>query len=546
MASNHASRAAAAARNLAFALCVDEADVVLQVLSEFDGTLLLNNDLLQPFHPKDTDKGECNYDEDSDTEEDEFHHDADASLNRLRLLLQNIVKAYKQLDSNQHELMFRVLLTHDEADMYTVTLAVAAEFGCINTVTMLMSHETLSSQLDPGFNQQFALRRASCHGYVDIVKLLLCDPRVDPAVLDNAALVAACENGHAPVVKLLLADPRVDVAANGNCAFRVACRAGQLETVQVLLADHRVAPASLNDYGFRAACSQGHEGIVKLLLSDHRVDPLVDNCDALHSASFNGHLGVVKLLLADDRFDPAAGHVYVATYCATANGHAELLEWLMSHAIGMPAHNVREADKSDVIDLDDLLFPHGMERLISVVARQLYHLSDLLKLCRCNHEGALFMAFQLACQRGHVDVVKLLVRTARYTACETGAIAAVRFGQGAVLEALLPHLDDGVVDACFHAELSRYHPTTEQALEPAKLLMSRGEMLRSVCGEGYHRDAMLESVGLMKAIHKVEVEAAFLLLLCVKRNFSNSVAARVGDVLREVCDKWTHLLQGRD
>ncbi len=41
------------------------------------------------------------------------------------------------------------------------------------------------------------------------LKVLLSDPRVDPSANDNEALQLASENGHLDVVKVLLEDPRV-------------------------------------------------------------------------------------------------------------------------------------------------------------------------------------------------------------------------------------------------------------------------------------------------------------------------------------------------
>ena len=40
----------------------------------------------------------------------------------------------------------------------------------------------------------------------------------------------------------------------------------------------------------------------------------------------------------------------------------------------------------------------------------------------------------------------------------------------------------------------------------------------------------------------LESESSWQLLLCVKRRFTDRVAARVGDVLREVCSEWTRYL----
>lgn len=40
----------------------------------------------------------------------------------------------------------------------------------------------------------------------------------------------------------------------------------------------------------------------------------------------------------------------------------------------------------------------------------------------------------------------------------------------------------------------------------------------------------------------LEINSSWLLLLCVKRIFTKRVAARVGDVLRDVCSEWTRYL----
>ena len=49
---------------------------------------------------------------------------------------------------------------------------------------------------------------ASLNGYVEIVKLLLQDPRVDPSDENNLAIRLASFYGYIEVVKLLSQDPR--------------------------------------------------------------------------------------------------------------------------------------------------------------------------------------------------------------------------------------------------------------------------------------------------------------------------------------------------
>jgi len=120
-----------------------------------------------------------------------------------------------------------------------------------------------------------AIRLASEHGHVDVVRLLLKDPRVDPSALDNYAIRLAGANGHVDVVRLLLKDPRVDPSAKHNYAIYWASERGYVDVVQLLLKDLRVDPSADHNFAIRWASSSGHIEVVKLLSEDPRVDPFV-------------------------------------------------------------------------------------------------------------------------------------------------------------------------------------------------------------------------------------------------------------------------------
>jgi hypothetical protein len=92
----------------------------------------------------------------------------------------------------------------------------------------------------PGAADQFALRWASRHGYVEIVKLLLPDTRVDPSADNQYAIRHASRSGRVDVVKLLLADQRVDPSANNQFALRSAFQGGCVDVAKLLLSDPRV------------------------------------------------------------------------------------------------------------------------------------------------------------------------------------------------------------------------------------------------------------------------------------------------------------------
>lgn len=132
-------------------------------------------------------------------------------------------------------------------------------------------------RVNPQSRNNYAIRYASCNGYLDIVNLLLADSRVDPSANDNFALRMACWNGHAKVLSALLADSRVDPSANDNEAIQKASRFGHLEVVKLLLLDSRVDPSANDNYAIWFASWHDHTDVVKVLFADYRVNPLGRN-----------------------------------------------------------------------------------------------------------------------------------------------------------------------------------------------------------------------------------------------------------------------------
>ena len=102
-------------------------------------------------------------------------------------------------------------------------------------------------------------------GDIEIVELLLADPRVDPSANDNYAIELASQKGHDKVVELLLVDPRVDPSAYDNYAIRMASQNGHDKVVELLLADPRVDPSADNNYAIQLASQKGHDKVVELL-----------------------------------------------------------------------------------------------------------------------------------------------------------------------------------------------------------------------------------------------------------------------------------------
>jgi hypothetical protein len=151
---------------------------------------------------------------------------------------------------------------------------------------------------------RLGIKSASKHGHVEVVKLLLGDPRVDPSADDNYAIRFASGKGHVDVVKLLLSDPRVIPSAFDSFVIRWASGNGHVDVVKLLLSDPRVDPSAEYNYAIRWASRNGHVEVVKVLLNDPRVDPSTVDNYAIRFASENGHTKVVKVLLSDPRVGP--------------------------------------------------------------------------------------------------------------------------------------------------------------------------------------------------------------------------------------------------
>ena len=139
----------------------------------------------------------------------------------------------------------------------------------------------------------------------DIVRLLLCDPRVDPSVWNQQAIQWASREGHIDIVHLLLADPRVDPSAGNQYAIREASVKGRTEIIRMLLADPRVDP-SIDPSACRieaifTTARTGNVDIFRMLLVDPRVDPSANNQEAIRMATQKGHTEVVRMLLVDPR-----------------------------------------------------------------------------------------------------------------------------------------------------------------------------------------------------------------------------------------------------
>ncbi|MBA2652127.1 MAG: ankyrin repeat domain-containing protein [Tatlockia sp.] len=190
---------------------------------------------------------------------------------------------------------------------------------------------------------------------IETVGCFLDDSDIDPADKHNLALRIACEKGHLEMVRLLLKDPRVypmqevenlDDSDDEEVIdpLILACKYGHVGIVKLLLADLRVIPSEYNNQAAQNAISSGFAEIVELLMEDSRIDLSLG--ELLFFAVQAGNNEIVKILLADSRISLSLNpnnlseckHSSLSELCQVAADHdyLDVLELLLSHSEDPP------------------------------------------------------------------------------------------------------------------------------------------------------------------------------------------------------------------
>jgi hypothetical protein len=98
---------------------------------------------------------------------------------------------------------------------------------------------------DPPVRETTVLSNAIVYGDLEILEILLTDPRFNSADWNSAFLVAVFYNKF-PMVKRLIADPRVNPCSTNNRVIKIAAAReaethDNLDIVECLLSDYRIA-----------------------------------------------------------------------------------------------------------------------------------------------------------------------------------------------------------------------------------------------------------------------------------------------------------------
>lgn len=124
--------------------------------------------------------------------------------------------------------------------VYIKPIVDASREGYLGVVNRLLQ----DPRVDPSYDGNLSIIEALNYGHLDVVKRLLLDKRINPnevtSWIKQNILVKAVEKGYVDIVELILQNPKTAPSINNNAALVAAINNKDLEIINILLADPRL------------------------------------------------------------------------------------------------------------------------------------------------------------------------------------------------------------------------------------------------------------------------------------------------------------------
>lgn len=266
--------------------------------------------------------------------------------------------------------VIQLLLQHGAAD-YTRGLNAACQYG---------HPEAAQLMLDKGASIDHGFAYACRYGQLPMVHFLIQKGADCLNGYVNAGLVNACLGHHMDIVQFMLSKG----ATNYDKALWAASKGGFMDLAELMLDK---GATKVNE-AFSAACRSGHAAIARLLLTKGAA------CIAstLTHACTNGHTEIVRLLLEHkDKIVDFKRHTRSVFRMACRHGYAEVLQLILP-----------------LVTLDGPLASQGLGEACSSGNETIFRLM-LEKGAEPDWD-----AFQMACKKGHLHLVRLLIDRGPY------------------------------------------------------------------------------------------------------------------------------------
>jgi ankyrin repeat protein len=204
-------------------------------------------------------------------------------------------------------------------------------YACKKGMTDLVDMFIHKYDVDPSYNKQEGLIEA-CKQNIDgghLVRIILRDKRIDPGLDDQMALRVACIHGSRDVVRILLRDPRVDVTINNNEIPILTCGLKCKDDMSIdLFKSGKINPLiGLNEMAISLIHNNRYNPLA-VLLEHPMVKPHHLSKTLLKEARDKAHVMVYSTLTKSGKTGPIVGD-YNEILAIAVEGQSHYLDMLL-------------------------------------------------------------------------------------------------------------------------------------------------------------------------------------------------------------------------